>query len=644
MAKKKTVLRESFDKHLDGVYGISKTMDSYKIDFLSTSMKIDKAVSQLRTALDELEFEELTFDEIIQRDIDEDRVKKKIIGEYLEKSHNEVIFFPPLVVSLVEIQNGVPVPNYPKPIYEKKENYNEWGPAIIKKWGNLFRAVYLIEEDTSTDWMLEYKDEDDKEQKVHYANFNVSLDYDSNHIKLIVVDGQHRLKALQKLYKKSPDHIKDMDVPLCIFFPSNATVEDGAETVVGDMRKCFVKINNEAQKVSGHFRDLLDDNRISCAIVRGLANNWKEKSKGSGKSKSQLHLLEWNQRQDSKANQRNVEYSITTVKILTDVFDKSILKGPNLGILLNSRSKQLELDAAGEKIKYDDITNEKFEPAQVPIIQELIEKYIVPSLDCLLRKPTPYSNLELCLNEKLSELNDRAKESAAARSFQKRLFEFRKQTEEDRIDTPESCELEKKFVEDIEKEIKNDDIYFKNVFQTGFLILWSDICLKLTTKFSIAPQEVADAMVSALNKFCFDYTHKVFHPDSSYTQDLLFTGTKINTQEFSKKGYKNLIAVTLLEDESMNEFNSHFADSNIHDEMKRLCVNAFENYKEDLWKRKTTMMMNSWKYDPTLPEKVRNKLMEETNKDKQKQICVDYVEEDLNKCISDLESMIDKKI
>ncbi len=640
MARKKKILRENFDQHLDGVYGVSKTSDSYKIDFLSTSMKIEKAVNQLKTALDELEFEKLSFNEIIQRDIDDNRVDKKIIGEYLEKSKERVVFFPPLVVSLVEIQNGVPVQKYPEPKYERTENHKNWGPAVIKKWGNLFRAVYLIEEEP-TPWFLEYYQDNGEIEKFYYTNFEVSLDYDSNHIKLIVVDGQHRLKALQKLYRKNPGYIKDMDIPICIFFPSNATVGDGVETVVGDMRDCFVTINTEAQKVSGHFRDLLDDNRISCAIVRGLADNWKSKTDSFGKTKSRLHLLEWNQREDAKASQRTVDYSITTVKILTDIFDAWIFKKGNLEVLLNLRSKQSELDEAGDQIKYDDITNEQFEPAQVPIITELINTYIVPSLDCLLRRPLPYEKLEKKLNEQLKRLDEQAKIKTFADSFQKRLFEFRKANKDD---SPESRELEEQFLKDIKIDFEDNKFFLTNVFQTGLIVLWSDLCQKITAQFSIAPYEIAETLVLALNQFCFKSSEKVFHPDRPYTQDLLFTGERINTQNFGKNGCKLLIAISLLKDESAAAFKVSENAEKIFDEMKIFCTSSFHNYKEELWKRKSAIMMRNWKYDPSLPDKILTKLTAETNKDKIKQICKEYVEDDIVKCMSVLENMIDKQL
>ena len=128
---RRTGSKDPFNKHIDGVHGQSRTVESHSIEYLLTTLPIGDAVHDLATAIDALVYEKLEFSQLIQRDIDIKRVDKQIIDGYLKHSRNRVVFFPPLIVALVHITDGVPAETYPKSVFTEAPDYRDWGPAVL---------------------------------------------------------------------------------------------------------------------------------------------------------------------------------------------------------------------------------------------------------------------------------------------------------------------------------------------------------------------------------------------------------------------------------------------------------------------------------------------------------------------------------
>ena len=179
--------------------------------------------------------------------------------------------------------------------------------------------------------------------KTHnYLPYAATIRFNPQAVKLVVIDGQHRLVALQRIRDNAQTRylIQEAEVPICVFFTPDAIQRDGqVESISRDLRELFVTINSKAKEVSGHFIVLLDDKSLSSHAIRVLADDWKQ-SAGALRS-PRLPLLEWNTREARKATQVQKPYSITTVSIINDCLGKYVFsQQADVQTLLNLKEVQ----------------------------------------------------------------------------------------------------------------------------------------------------------------------------------------------------------------------------------------------------------------------------------------------------------------
>ena len=95
MAKPPKKEIQIFTDSIDGVFGRFKTAESYEVNYFLCCLSI-KDINRLSTAASSsaLEFSRIGFEDMVQRDVDYERVDEKIIKEYLTKGAGRVLFFP----------------------------------------------------------------------------------------------------------------------------------------------------------------------------------------------------------------------------------------------------------------------------------------------------------------------------------------------------------------------------------------------------------------------------------------------------------------------------------------------------------------------------------------------------------------------
>jgi len=110
------------------VFGRFTTAQSFELYYLLTTLRL-KELDRLVTAAEAFSFAAISFEELIQRDIDFERVDKEIVV-YLESGHDSVRFFPPLLASLVPIEGGRPIERYQSvTIWSKATPRNSFAPG-----------------------------------------------------------------------------------------------------------------------------------------------------------------------------------------------------------------------------------------------------------------------------------------------------------------------------------------------------------------------------------------------------------------------------------------------------------------------------------------------------------------------------------
>lgn len=389
-------------------------------------------------------------------------------------------------------------------------------------------------------------------EKRYIYEFATSLRLNPRRAKLVVLDGQHRLEAL-RLLKKNPDQqaiVSGLEVPVCIVWAPEATGERSeGENITQDFRELFVRVNSEPRKVSGHFITLLKDDSYSAMAVRRLADRWKAIEQPG--LWSRLHLLEWNTREDERADVRTRDFSITTVSIIAKVLDDHLFSAgaaPEVLRLDQSASKFEEIDA---DFAWDGLVDKTQKTKVDTLVKEHIDNILIPALDTLLRTPTPYARLEMALGQAFNKLHEKVLENNSSFMSMKAVlaaYIYR----EDEIFEESTLGAYVDFKRWVNTD-PNDKIYFLAVFQQALLRFWLKISAVLRP-FGLDARICSSLAVSALEKLVFSQADRYLGADRKYTRRTLWRNENVNYgSAWAKTAWADLIGASLLRAEVRSE-------------------------------------------------------------------------------------------
>ncbi len=570
------------DSSISGTIGSFHTKNSFEVNYLLTSMNYQE-LNKLQVAAEAFDFSQVSFDEMIQREIDTKRVNEEIVEDYLEKDINQALFFPPIIVSVVAFDDE------DKPLH-KYRNFNE---KIIDKgrykqfekvWDKHFQIEVPIN-DNSFDF---YKPETKNELKIHKNA--VKLRFDSKLVKFVIIDGQHRFKALLEFIERHKDQKKFLNLPVCICFSPKAIANNGAEDILDNLRNMFVTINNKGKQVSGHYLDLLNDSSLASQTVRSLANYWKKNS--SDPLKSYLQFIEWNQRSNSKARRVNRAQSITTVSMLCESLRQSVFaenkSKSNLFEILKLSENKAELEKHNGTHIFS-ISESNFDIEQRDLLYSLIEKNVVPSLELLLTKPSVFKTKITSYLTSIDDYSDKAQSATPGyKRFIRQLSKFSD------VDKSIHSEESKKVSDSFNLEIANDEHlenYTRLVFNQAYLRLWADI-LSCNTLFRDNIKDFTIIYIESLEVVAFNEKRKLFSKSRRYNNLLLYKSRKPNTSKAGKQRWYDLLATSLLNPEAYSIIRSWLSRFEKSEEalnglnfiLNSACRNFIEQTNEELLK------------------------------------------------------------
>jgi len=221
--------------------------------------------------------EELTFDELLQRDLDDSRVAHDLIPYLLGNQEAEVRFFPPILAVLVPrnfrgtgIQEYYPRPN----IDDNKLSFGELFDFEKVKFNGDITPLGVIQ-------------------------------YNQQKTSFVIVDGQHRAMAVLALHRQitsswqadryasfynhllvEPNQVNNIELPVCIiFFPDlhedNGSLREKGIDLKTTCREIFLVVNKTAKKVSQSRELLLDDQDLAAKMMRTTLSELKGRGEDS---------------------------------------------------------------------------------------------------------------------------------------------------------------------------------------------------------------------------------------------------------------------------------------------------------------------------------------------------------------------------
>lgn len=537
-------IRIRFDRSYQGSFGRFNTDVSYSVQYLMTSLSIDD-INDLFTASETLDLDTIRFNELIQRDIDKQRVRR-IADEYLRAGHNRPIFFPPLIasVALLEEAGSRRLKNQYETVERARSSESGYDTLLTTYDRDGFELRLPVADEKHSGRKIEWEG-----QELHYYDYAAELGLNSRRAKLVVLDGQHRLEALRTLLHTPENRkiISTIELPICIVWPPEARVGQINETIIGDFRELFVTINSEPQRVSGHFLILLDDGSYTSMVVRELADAWKgEKDEGW----SRLHLLEWNTRENESTDKRTRPYSITTISIVAKVLRHHLFAIGGLPAkMLSLASRQAELETLDADFQITELKDDRQAPAINDVVRQQVCNELVPALNALLRGLRPYDALQKRLGAAFARSMQKAKELNTAHiSLNQQLARFVYTFDDQTADAVVGAYA------DFRNWIRDEgesETYFLAVFQQGALRMWLRLAALLEGITALA---AANATVGALNTFAVKRPTAqqtlFLAPELTYCRRVLWRAEAVNfSAEWARKAWHDILMATLLRDD-----------------------------------------------------------------------------------------------
>ena len=272
----------------------SNNRESLEVKYFLTHVGLNFSVGSDENLLKELapvreifNPEQLSFNEIMQRDIDDARVSNELIPYILDNKTTDLIkFFPPIVVIVLPVKDGENTPDtlYPKVVSEdvekNKSNVEKWR---VTRAGEVGSEVFEFEQPILNNNKADQHD-------------LVALRLNTSKSKLVIVDGQHRAMALLALYRNLKDQWSDAkrqpyakfyeewtpnfirsfnleEVKLPIIMCTVPTLDEsyagqGDYNLIKAARSIFLTLNKTARKVSRTRNILLNDNDLISSFMR----------------------------------------------------------------------------------------------------------------------------------------------------------------------------------------------------------------------------------------------------------------------------------------------------------------------------------------------------------------------------------------
>lgn len=541
----------------NGAFGIFDTESTVPIEFVMTSFTINE-LPHLSLAR-EL-YSDLNFDYLIQRDIDEERALSEI-SQYIytdgTKKQKEIIFLPPLLVAVVETDNQDNiVETYPDSEYKFIDD--EFGGTHIREWPGVFKVENYP---AKKGFDLNILDSSlvDKSIQITSTQAEISLNLSPKQMKgakLVVIDGQHRLYALDYLRREHHESVKNIVLPVCIVYSpksikSLSSDGQGIPNIQSVMRSLFVDVNSTVERVSGHFLTLLKDDSLGSVICRDFCN---EVLNSPNLSNEGLGLIEWNTKNHKESLNISREHTTTSIGVLNSAFEEMF--NNKSGIQLINEILKIDENISDFDFGVDEYDNNKPKPEKFPLesisikhkfrLTELVNDNITKYLVSIFFESKSYKVLFDTFKDSLYEVIEKAiserKSISDSASLVKNNLLFN-----DPIDSSQkkARELRSEFYNALleNRKGKAPEIIRRSIFQKAIIEAWFKI-LEIVVASGSTVKEATEILVLLLD-YSLEDCGRNYDFRQPYVQNTIYNANKLKVTKETRRQLSRLIICSL---------------------------------------------------------------------------------------------------
>lgn len=338
-------MAQTWEVMTEGTYGDFNT-PAGKICYLMTKAKLGRDTTKestltkyLAPVREVLNVEEMDFNQLLQRDLDDYRVATDLIDYLLKPEANGPSFYTPILAALLPFDGAEPTEYYPEITTEAAPFTDSDGiPWQETQYGNAFRLLRLAADESGSSL---------SRIKLGRLEFNTAMN------KLVVIDGQHRamaLLAIRRTVDKEWDSTKgnryrffyekrvnellnnhnhqvdlmSIEFPVCIcWFPGLSSQTTPLSSPHQAARKLFVDVNQNAKKPSVSRLILLSDTTLVPIFVRALLNELRKPG-----APFPLHTIEYDYPRDQGESAPVRPLALANIVMLNNAVKLAIL-GPD---------------------------------------------------------------------------------------------------------------------------------------------------------------------------------------------------------------------------------------------------------------------------------------------------------------------------
>jgi hypothetical protein len=546
-----------------GSFGKFYTGESFPIEYVMTTFA-SAELSELTFARD-IRPDKIDFELLMQRDIDEERVRLEM-EPYLNPSRENFtlaeirarsVFFPPLLAAIVPTKGKSMEAYYTDENNEITLTQNK--EHVIREWPGLFKLTYFSSTNPHAYRLEVNGSQNDSIEDIRVQREPVKLEIriakgNQYGAKLVIIDGQHRLFTIKQVYNKHPELLEDLGVPVCILFAPNATRQRNQEyaplrvpTVPEVFRHLFVDVNNTAKQVGGHFNILLSDDTIGSLTCRKFCDYIFNNQSPEG-----LATIEWNTKVQKDSAKITRTYSITSIGIIDKALDESVRHRKLLfKYLLNLdevKNKLYPNDEDEENaLDYPPVRWNKFSLSQKNILETQVQKYLIPCLEQIFFDSHEFLVAFEIFRSELNQLRKLAEseesDALEARQVMNQILDYMpigegKSFEGARIVCRNFESKVKK-----EKERQTSPMIQYALFQRALFEAWAQT-LDIARSFINDPRNATKGFVKLLD-LALEEKGQFFLFDQLYMQHTVFSGTQIIVRQETRKILTQLLMAHL---------------------------------------------------------------------------------------------------
>lgn len=538
----------TYDFERQGSFGVFRTDWSFPMEYFMVSFKPDE-MKHLTLAKRLKSSTNLNFDMLLQRDIDEQRIEEQmepyLRGLELKKQQDAAegaIFFPPILAAVVPVDANEIVDYYATETIGKDKDGKE---RLVREWHSHFRTTHLLYPGVDAIALTRFDDPTKAPTTLSVKRDPVKFEArlagdDGVGVRLVVIDGQHRLVTLMNIQANKPELLKNMSFPVCVVYAPLCTAAyaklaaekgESIPKIHEIFRKLFLDVNRNAERVSGHFEHLLNDIDTSAIASRQFCNFVL-----ATHGKSGLAQIEWNVRNNKESKNIVRNYSLTSIGVVTPELEAHWARHYEFLLrLADVKDKLFDEEDGSRKVNFQKLTLR-----QKAVVEEQVKTHLVPILDTIFFSSEALAPLRVSFKESLDQLateeQSTGKVATVAADVRAYLLDYADfHGEKNRAARLRLAAFEEKYLKTVDSSVDDWDrpLATRTIFQKALFEAFGDLIAQVKAlKPSTGGLAAAFKMLmdTALGQKC-----AAFANDKLYLQYLVYTQRRMNQTSEARK-------------------------------------------------------------------------------------------------------------